>query len=370
MKENAIKPKSPREIEIERLEHFPEIPASLRDERKLSGVLLGDQIEFLCGDEYRLLYPYARKNIKAASYELRVGHKYSTGGVKYDIQDGAELTIKKFEVAVVEILETVNMPSFLIGRWNIRTRWAYRGLIWVGGPQVDPGYRGRLMCPLWNLSNKDFVIKCGEHGEPIAVIDFVTTSHGTSQSAHFAYPWKERTRFVFEDYIYDDKGEVTLRSGLVEDAVQAIENLRKEADKAIASRDEVERAVHQNRDRIDNVTSVMFAALGVLIAAIAIFATKAPNDSAQHWWDPTVFFLCWSTTILALFAWVRSASEGKWWRVVRLAIGGVAILVILLQIRYQTRQLRDSQATIERVDKRLDSVEKSNAHLQELLGQK
>src|SRR5271157_3412817 len=48
-----------------------------------------DQIEFLCGDEYRLLYPYARKNIKAASYELRVGHKYSTGGVKYDIQDGA-----------------------------------------------------------------------------------------------------------------------------------------------------------------------------------------------------------------------------------------------------------------------------------------
>ena len=32
---------------------------------------------------------------------------------KYDLQDGELLTIRKFEVAVVEILETVNMPAFL-----------------------------------------------------------------------------------------------------------------------------------------------------------------------------------------------------------------------------------------------------------------
>lgn len=167
MNENEIMSGSPKEIEIERLEHFPDIPPSLRDERRLSGVLLGDEIEFFCSDKYKLLHPYKPANIKAASYELRVGYKYSTGGFKYDLQDGELLTIRKFEVAVVEILETVNMPAFLIGRWNIRTKWAYTGLIWVGGPQVDAGYRGRLMCPLWNLSNKDFQIKCGKDGDQL-----------------------------------------------------------------------------------------------------------------------------------------------------------------------------------------------------------
>lgn len=259
------------------------------------------------------------------------------------------------------------MIEFDRRRWNIRTKWAYEGLIGVGGPQVDPGYRGRLMCPLWNLSNKDFRIKCGEHGEPIAVIDFVTTAPATADSARFEYPWKSRTRFVFEEYIYDEKDEIKLRSGLVEDAVKAIQNLEKDA---TDSRSKLETAVEQSRNRIDGVTSVMFVALGVLIAAIAIFATKPPSTSPQYWWEPHVFFLCWATTILALLSWVRSGSEGRWWKVVRLGIGVLAIGIMALQISYQNRQLQSSQAMIEQVNKHLESVEKSNAELRELLEKK
>ena len=72
------------------------------------------------------------------------------------------------------------------------------------------------------LVRKGFQIRRGKDGDPIAVIDFVTTVRATANSARYKYKWKERRRFVFEDYIYDDKGEIKLRSGLVEDAVDEV----------------------------------------------------------------------------------------------------------------------------------------------------
>lgn len=144
--------------------------------------------------------------------------------------------------------------------------------------------------------------------------------------------------------------------------MQAINNLRKEAEAAETSRKEVERVVHSSRDRLDNVTSVMFAALGVLIAAIATFATKAPSDLSQHFWDPTVFFLCWATTVLALFSWVRSRSESDWWKWVRFGIGVLAIAIVALLINYETARLHDSQARMDEVSKRVNAIEKVLLH--------
>ena len=163
--------KSPKELEIERLSKFKS--ASWEEQqRRPAGVLLSDEIEYYCR-KHQLIEPYNPDNLMAASYELRVGLKYAVGGKKYDVKLGDTVKIPQFEVAVIQILETINMPDFLIGRWNIRTRWAYEGLIWVGGPQVNPGFRGLLLCPIWNLSDKDIEIKCGD---AIAVMDFEKTT--------------------------------------------------------------------------------------------------------------------------------------------------------------------------------------------------
>ena len=149
-----INKKSMKQRELERLEPFPEAPyyAIANHVGRATGVLLSDQIEYYC-QHFKLIDPFLKDNLKPAAYELRVGYKYSVAGKTRGLAFEEELVIPKFEVAVIEILETINMPHFLIGRWNIRTKWAYRGLIWVGGPQVDPGYRGKLLCPIWNLSS-------------------------------------------------------------------------------------------------------------------------------------------------------------------------------------------------------------------------
>jgi len=325
----ALKQASPRQAELERLERLESAPF---DSTRPTGVLLSDEIEYYCKN-YQLLSPYEPGNIKAANYELRVGLNYSVGGKDCELKLGEELRIPPFEVAVIEILETVNMPKFLIGRWNIRVAWAYKGLIWVGGPQVDAGFRGILLCPIWNLSNKDFFIKSGE---PIAVIDFQTTTKPTSDSK--PYKWANRSRLVFEDY---DKPQ----SALVTDVRDRIREIKTESE--------------QNRSRIDFFIATTFGALGVLVAALAIIATDRP-DPAHHWWDPSLYWLCSIATVLALMAWLKSRSEGKWWRRVESLVLLLATVAICLQIFFSWQQVRhskDTQSEIQQLKGRIESLE-------------
>jgi deoxycytidine triphosphate deaminase len=272
--------------------------------------------------------------IRGRDGQERSGFRYSVGGKDQKLKLGDELRIPPFEVAVIEILETVNMPRFLIGRWNIRVAWAYEGLIWVGGPQVDAGFRGILLCPIWNLSNKDFFIKSGE---PIAVIDFQTTTPPTEGSK--PYEWRERSRIVFQDY---DKP----RSGLVTDLIERIEDIKKESE--------------QNRSRIDFFIATTFGALGILVAALAFIATRSPDNVHPHWWDPALYWLYSITTFLALMAWMKSRSKGRWWRAIKLFVLLVAAGAICLQAFFSWQQVRrgsDVQGQIQQLKTRIDSLE-------------
>ena len=141
----------------------------------IHGVLLSDQIRELA-QRHSLIDPFDDKNLKSAGYELTIGDEFYVGGVYHDFsQSGMSdtLVLPPFEVAVIKTAERVCLPRFLIARWNLRVRYAYRGLLWVGAAQVDPGYAGYLFCPIYNLSHKSVALP---RGEQIALIDFVKTT--------------------------------------------------------------------------------------------------------------------------------------------------------------------------------------------------
>src|SRR5579871_4363585 len=141
----------------------------------LSGVLLSDQIED-CVRKFRMIDPFKRSGLKPAAYELRIGDQYSLRGEICELKDqsGANsFVLKPFDVAVIKIHETLNLPRNIIARWNIKVSLAYEGLVWVGGPQVDPGWVGHLSCPIYNLSGHDVRL---ELFQEIAVMDFVLTT--------------------------------------------------------------------------------------------------------------------------------------------------------------------------------------------------
>ena len=49
----------------------------------------------------------------------------------------------------------------------------YEGLLWVGALQVDPGWQGKLPCPIYNLASRTIVIS---HRQKLFSIDFVRTT--------------------------------------------------------------------------------------------------------------------------------------------------------------------------------------------------
>ena len=251
-----------RERELAVLEAM-EDPDKYYDELKaeLVGVLLSDQIA-LHAEKYGLIAPLDPDLLKPAAYELRIGELCSIGGERRVLYNGpgteSELTIEPFEVAVIQTLERLNMPRYLIARWNVRVRWAYEGLLWVGGPQVDPGYKGHLFCPLYNLSDKPVTLK---YGDAIAAIDFVPT---TPFRERVSQPYKKpraRGRLIFDEYQRP-------RSALAEFARKRI--------------DEFDERLKGLQARIDQYSAITFAALAILVAAIAAVAGR---ETRFNLWD-------------------------------------------------------------------------------------
>jgi hypothetical protein len=166
--------------------------------------------------------------------------------------DRNRIIIPPFQVAVLKTAEILCLPRYIIARWNIRVRHAYSGLLWVGGPQVDPGYIGHLYCPIYNLSDKEVALHIGE---PIAVIDFVkTTLFDKTKSQHelVRYPHPPK-RVVMEDYGIDD-----LRSALFTKARERLV--------------EFEEEIRDQRQRFNTYTQISFVMFALMISLIAIIS--------------------------------------------------------------------------------------------------
>ncbi len=256
-----------------------------------SGVLLSDAIEF-CVDRFDLIRPFHESLLKPANYKLTIGDQVAIGGnirSLYNEEGKNEIRIEPFQVAVIKTRETLNMPNFLIARWNIRVELAYKGLLWVGGPQVDAGYVGHLFCPIYNLSDKSVVLR---FEEPIAVIDFVRTSDFKPKLSK-EYPQLPPERILIEDYTTNLKSALY---GLVE----SLERFGKRVDSVDST---VVERIDGIQGRVDNFISITFAVVGLLFAAVTLFFGR-PNE--PNWWDPSVFWISALAIIISMFAWVNS----------------------------------------------------------------
>ena len=180
------------------------------------GVLLRNRIK--CYAKAGMICPFEEDKLKSAGYYLSIGDEYYLGGVRYRLQcDRDSITIPPYEVAIIKTEEYLQIPWFLIARWNIRVSRAYDGLLWVGAAQVDPGYEGHLSCPIYNLSNRSIQLF---RGDSIALIDFVKTTKSCTNGDEI-----KTIKHTFGDF-----GK-HLESGLLSNREQ-VEDLRNRVDAA------------------------------------------------------------------------------------------------------------------------------------------
>ncbi len=238
-------------------------PRGILQSVETGAILLSNEIERY-GKEWGMIDDFDDKSLEPASYNLRLGEQYRVAGkTKHLDAKNLHLSIYPYEVVVLSTHEKLCLPRFIVGRWSLRVSAAYEGLLWTGGAQVDPGYQGRLYCPVYNLSDREIQLTWKQK---IFSIDFVRATPFTRNDKYKCRLWEAKRGDNIE--AYDIHG---LKSELVETSKRA------------------EEAGH----RIDAFQAITFTVLAVIIAALAVVATAGLVGRLEvaNWWGWTSFVL-------------------------------------------------------------------------------
>lgn len=95
--------------------------------------------------------------VQPASYDLRIGHKLYTSTTDSPdkainlSENGGFFLLPPYGNALLMTHEILRLSKKHIGRFGLTSGFARRGIFASVGPQVDPGYEGRLFVSIFNL---------------------------------------------------------------------------------------------------------------------------------------------------------------------------------------------------------------------------
>lgn len=286
----------------------------------VGSVLLSDQIEYYCDRnnlDPPLIENFIGENLKPARYNLRLGEDAHIEGKWVKIDADHPLILRPHQVAVVITFEEINLPRFLIGRWNLTVDMTYEGLLWVGALQVDPGWQGALPCPIYNLANRDIEIK---YKQKVFSIDFVRTTPFQSQ---------RRDNYPYISQPYTPK----VNAGVSEHDKNRLQS-------AVSATDENVKKLEQRlfffMTAGITALSILFSALGILSTA-SIRADSIAGSTLLSTVVP-VSFIAWISSLFALAISSYVATRERTTisvryqtpRAIRILVGSLGLLLLVL----------------------------------------
>jgi deoxycytidine triphosphate deaminase len=146
-------------------------------------ILANDEIQALCRahSSNDLIHPFNKDNVRRSSYDLTVGDEYYIGGEADETSLKTEqlareqaFTIPPHAICFVLCAESIHLTDELTARVSLRMSLIYKGLVLTTQPPFDPGYKGKVVVMLHNLSSQPHTIR---EGERLATIEFVRLRH-------------------------------------------------------------------------------------------------------------------------------------------------------------------------------------------------
>lgn len=159
-------------------------------------ILTGRQIEEAVEQGRINIDPFDPASVQPASYDLHVGPEGYTSSRKDTVialDRSHLLALAPGDFGMVITSERLTLDSWHVGRFGLRSSLARRGLVAAVGPQIDPGFDGRLIVGLVNLS---------PHPIPLTYLDgFLTVEfHRLQQeAAPYSGPYQHRDRITGQD---------------------------------------------------------------------------------------------------------------------------------------------------------------------------
>jgi len=155
---------------------------------------------------------FDKSRLEPASYDFKVGRILMAGKGIIDPQK-EKFLLKTGEWAEIETLERIQLSDKLAATYGIRSSITRQGIIWFGGPQIDPGYGGRIFVSIFNPSSEPFELM---YAESFCTVIF----HRLGEKAQKPYSGKFQgyDRFPEEDV----ERMVKMRSPTLADVVTSV----------------------------------------------------------------------------------------------------------------------------------------------------
>lgn len=129
------------------------------------GILVDHQIMEAIARGLMKIDPFDEDALSSASYDLSLGDARQSYGFSESVRfsERGHLELRPGESVVVSSKEVITLGSRIVGRLGAISFLISQGIVTNFGLQLDPGYSGRIIAHLTNLSQQPVELYDGEH---------------------------------------------------------------------------------------------------------------------------------------------------------------------------------------------------------------
>jgi len=149
--------------------------------------------------------------------------------VELDVTKDAPIMLPANSIAYLHMQDEFRMPQYIAARFNLRITHVHQGLLLGTGPIVDPGFWGRILVPLHNLTDNDYAFM---GGDSLIHVEFTKLSplerwNADTNSAEAQDKYKEfpKRKIVETPDYYFKKAGVLANGGVVSNLNPALQEV-------------------------------------------------------------------------------------------------------------------------------------------------
>jgi deoxycytidine triphosphate deaminase len=227
-------------------------------------------------------FDHSPARLKAASYQILCrGDVFWSDPAsdgrrqKERIGGGKSFTLRRNSIAFISPDVQFCLPDYIAARFNLTISLVHKGLLLGTGPLIDPGFEGRLLIPLHNLTTFDVELK---ETDGLIWVEFTKLSPDQTQKVDDkvyvfrpSFEPDQKNRSV--EHYFGKTGGVPPQSSLADNARKWKEAL----DGANAARERAEAL----SKRLQRISIGAIAATAIAIVALVVTTVSLVRDANQ-----------------------------------------------------------------------------------------
>jgi dCTP deaminase len=204
-----------------------------------------------------VIEPFDQDYVQPASYDLRVGAEavLTSGTGVIDVESSGFIKLKPGDFGIFISHEIIKLGPQFCARFGLRSSYARKGLIATTGPQIDPGFHGRLIVGVTNLTPHEVSIA---HLDKFLTVEFHRLEKAVLRP--YSGKYQKRMNLTAEEFqIVAEKSGVPLVK-----VMESVEHIKRDV-----------HALTTSNKYIAWTIGIGFAAMAAVLAVMALLLAKA-----------------------------------------------------------------------------------------------